>query len=240
VALAALKTHYLDMPDGGFSYVMERRPRRRTVGIQVKADGRVVVAVPPLVPHLYIKRLLRDKAAWIRRKQGDAASLLEHKSSHSYGEGDSVSYLGREYRLAFAGCSRLDETAGVLQLGMRGEPQREAVIASLTRWYKQQARVVLKQRTDLLTEKLGKQPALVGIKSYRTRWGSCHADGRIYFNWRLVMAPLDVIDYVAAHELCHLLHANHSAVFWDEVEKLFPGCKKQRRWLRTHGRMLDL
>jgi len=234
-------THHIETPQGGFNYVIERRPKRRTLGLQVKADGQVLVAVPPLVPHLLVKRFLRAKSGWVHRKLADMARLHRQKAARAYAEGEAITFLGREYMLRFAGKSRLDEESGELYLGMREDTmQREAVIAALTRWYKQQARVVLKQRTDLLTEKLGKQPALVGIKSYRTRWGSCHADGRIYFNWRLVMAPLDVIDYVAAHELCHLLHANHSAVFWDEVERLFPGCKKQRRWLRTHGRALDL
>jgi len=235
-----IKTYHLDTPEGGFSYVIERRPRRRTVGIQVSPDGKVLVAAHPLVPHLYVKRLLRDKAAWVQGKLAAAAALAEHINSRSYAEGDCITFLGREYRLCFAGRSRLDEVSGELHLGMRGEAHREAVIASLTRWYKRQAKAVLNERTSLLASRLGKEPELVGIKSYRSRWGSCHSDGRIYFNWRLVMAPLAVIDYVVAHELCHLLHHNHSPAFWDEVGKLFPGCKEQRRWLRRNGRFLEL
>jgi len=233
-------THYIETPEGGFAYVMERRPRRRTVGIQVRPDGQVLVAVPPLVPHLFVKGFLRDKSAWVHRKLADVARLNQHIAMRGYGEGDVVRYLGRDYRLRFAAKSRLDEAGGELHLGMRLAPSREAVIASLTRWYKQQARQVLGERTRLLAEQLGRHPAHVGIKSYRSRWGSCHADGRIYFNWRLVMAPLDVIDYVAAHELCHLLHPNHSSTFWDEVSRLYPDFKEQRLWLRRHGRLLEL
>ncbi|OIQ01712.1 MAG: hypothetical protein AUK36_09200 [Zetaproteobacteria bacterium CG2_30_59_37] len=235
-----MTVHFLDTPEGGFSYVIERRARRRTVGIRVRSDGQVLVAVPLLVPHLYVKRVLRDKAGWVRRKLVDAAIVHQHKASRGYAEGDTVSYLGREYRLCFASRSRLDEAAGVLHLGMRGEPTREAVIAALTRWYRKQASSVLSERVGVLSGRLGKAPSHIGIKSYRTRWGSCHADGRIYFNWRLLMAPLAAIDYVAAHELCHLLHPNHSTAFWHEVEKLFPACKQQRQWLRRHGRLLDL
>jgi len=233
-------THYIDTPEGGFSYVIERRPRRRTVGIQVCPDGKVLVAAHPLVPHLYVKRLLRAKAAWVNRKLSDAALLHQHKASHAYAQGDVISYLGREYRLRFAARSWLDEEAGELHLGMRSKPERDAVIAALTRWYKQQARFLLDKRTGLLAEELGRHPAHVGIKSYRSRWGSCHSDGRIYFNWRLAMAPLDVVDYVVAHELCHLLHHNHSPDFWNEVSKLFPDFKEQRRWLRHNGRLLEI
>jgi len=234
-------THYIDTPEGGFDYVIERRPRRRTVGIQVRADGQVLVAAPLLVPHMFVKRFLRDKSGWVHRKLADAARLHQHKAARTYADGDTVTYLGREYVLRFAGISRLDEVAGELHLGMRGDKtQREVVVAALTRWYKRQAQGVMTERAGMLAGKLARQPALIGIKSYRSRWGSCHSDGRIYFNWRLVMAPLGVIDYVAAHELCHLLHHNHSSAFWDEVASLFPGYKEQRRWLRRQGRLLDM
>lgn len=235
-----MNVHFLDTPHGGFSYVLERRPRRRTLGLQVKADGQVLVAVPPLLPHLLVKRFLRDKSGWVHRKLADVARHKHHIATRGYAQGDAVRYLGRDYRLHFAARSRLDDAAGELYLGMRGEPNRDAVIAALTRWYKQQARLVLGGRTAMLAEELGRKPALVGIKSYRSRWGSCHSDGRIYFNWRLIMAPVDVIDYVVAHELCHLLHHDHSAAFWSAVERLYPGYREQRRWLRQQGRLLDL
>jgi len=234
-------THFIDTPEGGFDYVLERRPKRRTVGLQVRADGQVLVAAPLLVPHLFVKKFLRDKSGWVHRKLADVAKLKQHKAARTYADGDAIPYLGRDYLLRFAGTSRLDEAAGALHLGMRGDRgKRDLVIAALTRWYKRQARLVLAERTALLAGKLVKEPTLIGIKSYRTRWGSCHSDGRIYYNWRLVMAPLKVIDYVVAHELCHLKHHNHSPAFWEQVEKLFPDYKEQRSWLRKHGRLLDL
>lgn len=240
-----MKIHYLDAPEGGFDYVIERRPKRRTVGIRVKNDGQVLVAVPSLVPQLFVRQFLRDKAGWVNRKLADVAELQQHKAARGFAEGDSITYLGKDYRLCFAARSRLDKQEGVLQLGlrnrdMRGEAHREAVIASLTRWYKGQARGLMPERTAMLARRFGHRPSHVGIKSYRTRWGSCHRDGRIYFNWRLVMAPLPVVDYVAAHELCHLLHPNHSTAFWQAVERLYPDYSEQRNWLRRHSRFLDV
>ena len=234
-------THYIDTPEGGFDYVIERRPRRRTVGIRVRADGQVLVAAPLLVPHLFVKKFLREKSDWVHRKLADAARLEQGKAARTYADGDTIPYLGRDFLLRFSGTSRLDEAAGELHLGMRGDRgNRDLVIAALTRWYKRQAKLVLTERTALLAGKLAKQPTLIGIKSYRTRWGSCHSDGRIYFNWRLVMAPLDVIDYVVAHELCHLKQHNHSPAFWGEVARLYPDYKEQRRWLRRQGPFLDM
>lgn len=233
-------THFIETEQGGFHYTLERRPKRRTVGIRVKPDGQVLVATPKLVPHLLVKQFLREKAGWVHRKLDDAAEARRHRAARGFAEGDSVAYLGKDYRLGFAGRSRLDEASGTLHLGLRGEPEREAVIAALTRWYKSQARELMPERIAVLAERFAHRPSHVGIKSYRSRWGSCHADGRIYFNWRLVMAPVAVVDYVAAHELCHLKHRNHSPAFWQAVERLYPDYPEQRSWLRRHGDMLDL
>jgi predicted metal-dependent hydrolase len=240
-----MSSHFFDTPEGGFAYELERRPGRRTLGLRVQPDGLVRVAVPMLVPHLFVQQFLRERAGWVQRKLADATALQQHKAARGFAEGDSIAYLGRDYRLGFAARSRLDEQAGILQLGLRDRglrsaPGREAVVAALTRWYQRQARELMPERTVILGEQIGRKPAHIGIKSYRTRWGSCHPDGRIYFNWRLVMAPLEVIDYVAAHELCHLLHPNHSPAFWQAVGRLYPDYPEQRRWLRRHGKMLDL
>lgn len=235
-----MSEHFLETPEGGFAYELERRPGRRTLGLRVQPDGQVRVAVPALVPHIFVRQFLRDKAGWVHRKLADAAAVQRQRAERSFAEGDSIAYLGRCYRLRFAARSRLDESEGELQLGLRGEASRDKVIAALTRWYKGQVRELMPGRTALLAKRLGQYPSHVGIKSYRTRWGSCHPDGRIYFNWRLVMTPLAVVDYVAAHELCHLKHPNHSPAFWQAVERLYPDYAEQRRWLRNHGHMLEL
>ena len=235
-----MKTHFLETPHGGFEYTLERRPRRRTLAIRVKPDGQVLVAVPPLVPHLFVKGFLRDKSAWVHRKLADVTRLHRQLATRTYADGDAVPYLGEDYHLRLVARSRLDDADRELHLGVRGKPEREAVIASLTRWYKKQALAVMQERVALLAGRLGREPSHIGIKSYRTRWGSCHPDGRVYFNWRLVMAPLDVVDYVVAHELCHLLHPNHSPAFWNEVGRLYPCYREQRSWLKKHGRLLDL
>ncbi|MDX8391499.1 MAG: SprT family zinc-dependent metalloprotease [Mariprofundaceae bacterium] len=243
---ASNNTYCLQTEDGAFDYVIERRPGRRTVGIQVRADGKVIIAAPPLMPVFYLKRVLRDKSGWVQKKLAEAAAVHAHKAARTYNEGDVIRFLGQEYRLQFCGRSRLDEESGILFLGLRGEaggePDRERgkVIAALTRWYKKQAQAVFAERAGVLCEKLGRQPTHIGIKGYKTRWGSCHTDGRIYFNWRLMMAPLAVVDYVAAHELAHLVHANHSPAFWQQVTVLFSDCRASRKWLRENGALLDL
>ena len=233
-------THYLETPQGGFAYVLQRRPRRRSLGVQVKTDGQVLVAAPPFVAHAVVRRFLHEKSAWVHGKLEKAARLRQARDARSYAEGGVVRYLGRDVTLRFAGGTRLDAADGVLYLGVRGEKSRQRVIAALERWYRKQAQCWFVQRALPLAGRLGRQPTHIGIKGYRTRWGSCHADGRVYFNWRLLMAPERIGDYVVAHELAHVLHPDHSTAFWRQVEALFPDYQGARRWLREHGRELEL
>ena len=117
------------------------------------------------------------------------------------------------------------------------QPKAESVF---TAWYRTQARMVLTERVKFFARKYGFKVGKIRISSARTRWGSCSAKETLSFTWRLVMAPLDVIDYVVVHELCHLRELNHSKAFWARVEKILPDYKKRRRWLKDNGSKLRL
>jgi len=108
------------------------------------------------------------------------------------------------------------------------------------RWYKKQARKVLSERVEHLAQKHGFEVNKTRISSARTRWGSCSQKGTLSFTWRLVMAPLEVIDYVVVHELCHLKEMNHSKASWAQVEAILPDYKKHRSWLKKQGRNLQI
>jgi len=234
----------METSDGAFDYVIERRPRRKTIGIQVREDGRVVVVAPPLVPVFYLKKLLRQKAGWVQRRLAKASDLRNQRAEKSYAHGSEIIFLGEKYRLHLdeSDTSTLDTENGTLHLGLNGNlGQKKAdVTTALERWYKIQVQDVFEQRSRSFSKDMRLHPTLIGIKGYKSRWGSCHTDGRIYFNWRLVMAPMPVIDYVVVHELSHLLHQNHSAVFWQQVERVCPSYHEHRKWLRKNGHHLDI
>jgi len=107
-------------------------------------------------------------------------------------------------------------------------------------WYKAQALKVLSERVRYYAAKHGFQPGRIRISSARTRWGSCSSKGTLSFTWRLVMAPLEVIDYVVIHELVHLKVKNHSKTFWGSVAALMPDYKKYVAWLKKNGSFLTL
>jgi len=109
-----------------------------------------------------------------------------------------------------------------------------------TKWYKERAGEVISRRVQEYAQKYNFMPRQVKINSARTRWGSCSSNGTLNFTWRLVMAPLEVIDYVVIHELSHLRVRDHSRKFWKVVEAVDPEYKKKRKWLRENGDKLNL
>ena len=105
-------------------------------------------------------------------------------------------------------------------------------------WYRREARALIAPRAHARAESLGASVARVAIRDPRSRWGSCSGTGTLSFSWRLVLAPERVLDYVVAHEVCHLLRADHSPAFWALVAGAFPGHEAARAWLRTDGALL--
>ena len=108
------------------------------------------------------------------------------------------------------------------------------------RWYRAQAKQILTERVDLYAGQYGFQYKKIGITSARTRWGSCSADSALNFSWRLILTPMEAVDYVVVHELVHTVFHNHSRRFWKKVETIMPDYKERRKWLRKDGQQLML
>lgn len=110
----------------------------------------------------------------------------------------------------------------------------------LTGWYKQQARVIIQKRVELFSKLSESRYNTISISDASSRWGSASGHRNLHFNWRLIMAPLPVIDYVVAHELAHLAQMNHSRAFWERVRKMFPLYREYRTWLKRNGDTLKI
>jgi hypothetical protein len=105
----------------------------------------------------------------------------------------------------------------------------------MERWYRKETEKVILERIEYYKTKFSTGPAKIKIKEQKRRWGSCSSRGSIYFNWRIIMAPPLVIDYVIVHEMSHLIYRNHSPKFWKQVESILPDYKVHKKWLRDHG-----
>ena len=109
---------------------------------------------------------------------------------------------------------------------------------ALVRWYKRQAILKLTDKVDRYAERVGVKPAAIEVRSFKSRWGSCTQRGELHFNWQIMMAPNQLVDYVVVHELCHLLRHDHSPEFWKEVERVMPDYIKYKEQLKEHASFL--
>lgn len=213
------------------------RSKRRTIALIVERDGSLTVRAPKRAAVVDIHSFILEKQEWIIRMRERFRALPE-APKREYKDGEVFSFLGSEYELRLVNPQRpaLKFEDG-FKLGSTAQPRAERLF---TQWYKEQALAVISERVDAFSAEYGFSPKQVKISSAKTRWGSCSPDGTLNFTWRLVMAPLEVVDYVVVHELAHLRVKNHSSRFWREVEKILPEYKERRKWLRDHGEGLSL
>jgi predicted metal-dependent hydrolase len=203
------------------------------MSLRVGPDG-ARLTVPPRTPASRIDAFLRAQAAW-------AAEQTARRAAPPAGlaDGDRLAYLDGELALAVRPAGRRRPAAardgGVLVVTSRdGEPAAPLVEA----WYRREAAALIAPRAHAAAEHLGATVARVAVRDPRSRWGSCSSRGTLSFSWRLLLAPGHVLDYVVAHEACHLVRPDHSPAFWALLADQFPAHRESRDWLRDHGEKL--
>ena len=202
----------------------------------VEKDGTLTVRAPLRMKESDIQKFIEGKTDWIKRKQ--AKALEDARPARQYVEGETFLYLGKEIPLRIVRDQKPALVMGrVFKLTKSAQPQARSYFEA---WYRKQARVVLVERVAFFARSHKVKPKKIRISAAQTRWGSCSAKGTLSFTWRLVMAPLEIIDYVVVHELCHLEEMNHSKAFWAQVKSILPDYKMRRKWLKKNGGELRL
>jgi predicted metal-dependent hydrolase len=229
------------------AYRLQRSARRRTVTLIVDGERGLVVYAPLRMAQRSLDRILREKERWILAKTAELERQRSERPVPEAAPGNLLPWQGRWYPLAVEANGRqreLREQGGVLWLGL---PPRTlaaleaqglrgpALRAHLVQGYRAAAREVIHGRVAHFAPHLGVQPRTLRIKDQRHRWGSASVQGAVNFNWRLILAPPPVLDYVLVHELCHLLELNHSPRFWAHVAGVLPDYRERQAWLRDHG-----
>lgn len=225
----------------GFIAEVIRTGRKKTATVMVR-EGKVSVVVPKATTVNEVTALVTKKTKWIREKlliqqQHPRTKLKEYVS------GESFTYLGRNYHLKVqTGVNAVKLMGGklVVQVPCSVQKRDQYVQGALTEWYRTHALEKLREKVGRFSEIVGVTPVSVGIKTFKGRWGSCSTKGDLMFNWRIIIAPNRIVDYVVAHELCHLYEHNHSPKFWKHVERVFPDYKESREWFKVNGRYLGL
>ncbi|MCC5989382.1 MAG: M48 family metallopeptidase [Pararhodobacter sp.] len=205
-----------------------RSSRARQLSLRVsRLDGKITLTMPLLLPVGAARAFLVEREGWLRR------ALAEMPSAASVGPGSRLPVEGRLVEISTAPVRHAHIEGTALLVPQRGAPGR------LARAFLQlRARDRLAGKVDGFAAQLGLRPGRLTLRDTRSRWGSCNAAGDLMFSWRLIMAPPEVLDYVAAHEVAHLAQMNHSPAFWAEVTRLMPGYAAPRRWLREQGSSL--
>ena len=214
------------------------RARRKTISIQIHADGKVIVRAPLRAPMRDITAFVESKSAWINEKRALMLQRAASKPVRQFTSGEKFWFLGAQIPLRVVEKQRVtlvlkDEFLLASQAQDRAPEIFEA-------WYKVHALKVISERVLVLAAQHGYQFEKIRITSARTRWGSCSSRGTLSFTWRLVMAPLEAVDYVVIHELTHLKIKNHSPVLWAEVARLMPSYKRGHDWLKKNGHLLTI
>jgi predicted metal-dependent hydrolase len=212
-------------------YRIRRSDRARRIRVSVDNDGQIEVVLPRRSPERHAEDAVRQLGPWIERRRRAVARAVSDMER----ETGTVPYLGETLRLVpEAGRERVHRRGDEL-LVPAGDP-REA----LERWYRRQARLEIAPRLDAATARAGTSYAGLTIRGQRTRWASRSSSGGMSFNWRLLLAPPEILDYVVEHEVAHIEVMDHSPRFWRLLASRSPRWREHSAWLKRYGSTLTL
>jgi predicted metal-dependent hydrolase len=219
------------MPTDDLAYTIRRSPRARRIRVKVDPYDGIEVVIPQRATTREAQAAIIELRPWIEKRLREAEAARQRLAPPP----GTVPFLGAPLRLRHdANRTRAHRTGDELHI-----PAHDARQA-LERWYRTQARNEIAPRLEHATRALGRPHTALAIRNQRTRWGSCSSTGAMSFNWRLLLAPEPVLDYVVWHEACHLVVMDHSKRFWTLVERHVPGYREPRAWLRHNGAALVL
>lgn len=218
--------------------------KRKTLGISIAPPGVINIKAPLGIGEDRVLEIVRSKAKWIVQKLSEIEHLECQKRNRQYADGESFPYMGADYLLRIIydkACPRpvvrLENDSLCVYAAAKGE---ELIKSALADWYKHKAREKICERIGYYQSCFNVSPAEIKVKEQKKRWGSCTSKRVLLFNWRIIMAPLNVMDYIIVHEMCHLIHMDHSKNFWSLVKSILPDYEERKLWLKMNGAAMNL
>jgi predicted metal-dependent hydrolase len=237
--ITVLGEYEIELEQSKIDFVLKRSFKARLIWLRIDPEGKVSVTIPRGYNARLVPRYLQTRSKWILR---NLERLLRQKTgtgSKSWNTG--LPYQGRQLKVVTyrkeSGGNSVEVEEDRLMLGLGPSAARPGKNI-LTAWLKEQAAGLIQAKTEEMGRLIGVNYKRITIRDQKSRWGSCSQKGNLNFNWRLIMAPPPVLEYVIVHELCHLREMNHSAAFWKWVAGYSPNWKEQRKWMDLHGREL--
>mgnify|MGYP001331444607 FL=1 len=221
--------------------LITRTKRKKTISILIK-DGNVEVKAPFNLMQKEIDSFILKKEKWIKNKilfQKSIKKLPKKK----FINGEVFKLLGKDLILKI----NINNTKKTyikndyicLDLKNNTKNNKEKIKKELELFFRSFSERILKEKTLIESKKMNLKVKEIKVRSYKNRWGSCSSNGNISYNWKLIMAPERIINYVIIHELCHLIHYNHSRDYWREVSKKLPNYKENKEWLKSNQYLFD-
>jgi predicted metal-dependent hydrolase len=206
------------------------RSRRRTIALMIAPDATLVIRAPMKASLDYIEKLVWQKRSWIEKKQQFVLKNLHLSKAKKFEHDEEFYFLGKVYKF------RIVNNTKIILADFLYFPEKFLLQARtrLINWYKQKAAEVIVERANYYSKITGWEFKKLLITGAERRWGSCSSRGSINFSWKLIMAPMEIIDYVVVHELAHIPEKNHSARFWNKVESVLPDYRIRRKWLKEN------
>ncbi len=212
------------------------RTNRKSIAIIVENDGSLTIRAPKRVSDSVIQKFIAQNTEWIQKTQVKMRNKMP--SAHRFEDGEQFFYLGARYPLRLVDVQKpalIFNNGFILDRKFRSEARQ-----IFQKWYQREARKVITERVQKAASLLKYDYSRIRITSARTRWGSCSSRKTLSFSYRLIMAPINVIDSVIIHELVHLEFPNHSTDFYRRLEQHMPDYREYRNWLRENGHQFNL
>ena len=216
---------------------IERTKRKKTISLQIK-DNKLIIKAPKLVSKKSLDEIIQRKQNWIKQR---AIMNFEEKNlrNREFIDNEKFYFRGNAFKLSVIfgqeKSVKIVEDQLIVTLMGDGPIAMKATKTLLEEWYLREAFKVLKIRTNELAKIMKVEPRGMKVKNYISKWGSCTIDHKISYNWRIIMAPNHIIDYLIIHELSHIFEPNHSKNFWQYVGKYCEDFQTKRKWLRENG-----
>jgi len=214
------------------------RTRRKTISMHVTDNGTLIVRAPFGVNEKTINNVIAEHKNWIEKKKKEILSRYPKLIKKNFTNGEDFPYLGKYYKLSIVDGQKdpLIFSNGFFLSKKYSKSAKDIFVA----WYKEKAHKVISERVEWHAKNNQFTYNKIRITNAKKRWGSCSPLGNLNFSWRLIMAPLPIIDYVVVHELVHLEEKNHAKTFWSKVKILMPDYEKHKKWLKKNGYLLRL
>jgi len=213
--------------------------QRKSVGIYVDIYGQIEVHAPKGAPIEKILHAVEDKWDLILAKSTEMKDRISEPKKKIYNQGEIFLYLGKSYTITILPNPEQNQDYCVIQQDILQvyvkDHTDEAVKQALKRFYYQQCKALIEVRIRLYQKDFKMKPRSIRIIDDSSKWGSCSSKLELHFNWKLAMAPVEVIDYVVVHEMCHMVHLNHDRSFWRLVGKMLPDYESRSAWLAISG-----